>query len=262
MTSPYYYRDRTDEFAVPADKMAGVIPADGDGVVLPLIAKRNTKGAVLAGEDNPFLSDYYGVLYINPGSAGNIEFAVRFTHHISDNIPAAADITHYRRIRRNALTAGEFSLELRGFGAASVVNAPQATTGIIPISADMLITAKSIANPDQRIALNYSGLEFDAARAFYYQFAPVAQVAAANIASDAFSQANNPNTFATIINNIDTAITNLAARTQEYVVIAGDEYRIHDVGRLQRLRGYYNSLLTQALARAGNRRFANMGARG
>lgn len=282
--SAFHYYEQTAPFAVAAGQVAGnigsilgnsqevvdatgatiTIPAAGYGLRLPIIAKHNSVNGILTGDGNPFFSDYDGFFILTPSVHARIIATLVFIHHIDEVANGAPPIYSYRQQGENGLQGNELQIGLGDFSARSTVpsNPAPATTGIIPYSAELIIHAVTLGQNSVPLAIDYTNAKFAGARATYYQFRPVAQVAAANIAADAFSQANNPNTFATIINNIDTALTNLAARTQEYVVIAGDEYRIQDIGRLQRLRTYYNSMLTQALSRAGTRKYSSLGVRG
>lgn len=166
--SSIYYEDLTDNFAVAPSKIAGTIPQAGAGLVLPLIVKRNSKGKIYTGPGNPFFAQYMGDLHITPASAAILDFTLNFIHHTGD-IPEAniATFTIPRLKTRTVVAATPFSLDMTGYSAVGIVGRDQ-YNGIIPIEANLTITARSVVN-NQRTAVNYTDLWFSQARAYYYQ---------------------------------------------------------------------------------------------
>ena len=136
------------------------------------------------------------------------------------------------------------------------------TAGIIPISAQLRVRAFNPFNRAARIAVPYTNLQFLSADATYLQFRPVRTPAIPNLATDLYAQVNNPAKFTTIIEKIDETMLVLVANPNERVEIDGSEYTINDFNKLRNMRSYYSMLLSQALARAGNRKYTSLKWRG
>ena len=253
----FQYLDHTTPFVVPANLTSGTIPIDGDGLVIPLIIKRNSVEPVLGGPRNPFFSYYEGFLEMTKSLTAFFRFDLEFTHYINEVIPAVPSPQVDIRTFQQAFSFnGPFSVALNIFNARSFIPPMPPTAGIIPISAQLRVRAFNPFNNAARIAVPYTNLQFLSADATYLQFRPVRTPAIPNLATDLYSQVNNPAKFTALIEKIDETMLVLVADPNMNVEIDNSQYTINDMAKLVRMRTYYSKLLTQALARAGNRKFS------
>ena len=259
----FQYLDHTPPFVVPSNLTSGTIPIDGDGLVIPLIIKRNSVEPVLGGPRNPFFSYYEGFLEMTKSLTAFFRFDLEFTHYINEVIPAVpSPQTDIRTFQQAFSFNGPFSVALNIFNARSFIPPMPPTAGIIPISAQLRVRAFNPFNNTARIAVPYTNLQFLSADATYLQFRPVRTPAIPNLATDLYAQVNNPAKFTTIIEKIDETMLVLVANPNERVEIDGSEYTINDFNKLRNMRSYYSMLLSQALARAGNRKYTSLKWRG
>ena len=259
----FQYLDHTPPFVVPSNLTSGTIPIDGDGLIIPLIIKRNSVEPVLGGPRNPFFSYYEGFLEMTKSLTAFFRFDLEFTHYINEVIPAVpSPQTDIRTFQQAFSFNGPFSVALNIFNARSFIPPMPPTAGIIPISAQLRVRAYNPFNNAARIAVPYTNLQFLSADATYLQFRPVRTPAIPNLATDLYSQVNNPAKFTAIIEKIDETILILVADPNMNVEIDNSEYTINDMNKLIGMRTYYSKLLTQAVARAGNRKYSKMKLRG
>ena len=259
----FQYLDHTPPFVIPADMTSGTISATGDGLVIPLIIKRNSVEPVLGGPRNPFFSYYEGFLEMTKSLTAFFQFDLEFTHYINEVVPQVPSPQIDIRTFQQAYSfVGPFSVALNIFNARSFVPAMPSTAGIIPISAQLRVRAFNPFNRAARIAVPYTNLQFLSADATYLQFRPVRTPAIPNLATDLYAQVNNPAKFTAIIEKIDETMLVLVANPNERVEIDGSEYTINDFNKLRNMRSYYSMLLSQALARAGNRKYTSLKWRG
>ena len=252
---PMYHYDKTAPFVVPANLTSGTIPATGDGLTFTLVAERNSTGPILTGISNPFAGFYEGAQNWTVSGAAELEFIVRFSH-LASKIGNFPDIISNRPHREVTDGASSFTVPLNVFSAiANVPDTPLANM-VIPIKVEMIVRAFSRVTPGQRIAVTYSNTSFSNASATYMQWRPQQTPAIPNLAIDLFSQVNNPATMTAIIRKIDETMLILVADPNMNVEIENSQYTINDMAKLIRMRTYYSKLLTQALARAGNRKFS------
>ena len=262
-TDAWQYLDHTTPFVVPANLTSGTIPIDGDGLVIPLIVKRNSVEPVLGGPRNPFFSFYEGFLEMTKSITAFFQFDLEFTHYINEVIPAVPSPQIDTRTFQQAYSFnGPFSVALNIFNARSFIPPMPPTAGIIPISAQLRIRAFNPFNRAARLAVPYTNLQFLSADATYLQFKPVRTPAIPNLATDLYAQVNNPAKFTAIIEKIDEVMLILVANPNQRVEIDNSEYTINDMAKLGAMRVMYSKLLVQALARAGNRKYSKMKLRG
>ena len=254
----FQYLDHTPPFVIPADMTSGTIPIDGDGLIIPLIVKRNSVEPVLGGPRNPFFSYYEGFLEMTKSLTAFFQFDLEFAHYINEVIPQVPSPQIDIRTFQQAYSFnGPFSVALNIFNARSFIPPMPPTAGIIPISAQLRIRAFNPFNRAARIAVPYSNLQFLSADATYLQFRPVRTPAILNLATDLYSQVNNPAKFTAIIEKIDETMLDLVAERNMNVEILNEQFTINDMGKLIRMRAYYSKLLTEAEARVGNRKFSS-----
>ena len=118
----FQYLDHTTPFVVPANLTSGTIPIDGDGLVIPLIVKRNSVEPVLGGPRNPFFSYYEGFLEMTKSLTAFFQFDLEFTHYINEVIPAVPSPQIDIRTFQQAYSFnGPFSVALNIFNARSFV---------------------------------------------------------------------------------------------------------------------------------------------
>ena len=262
-TDIFQYLDHTTPFVVPANLTSGTVPIDGDGLVIPLIIKRNSVEPVLGGPRNPFFSYYEGFLEMTKSLTAFFRFDLEFTHYINEVVPSVPSPQVDIRTFQQAFSFnGPFSVPLNIFNARSFVPAMPSTAGIIPISAQLRIRAFNPFNNAARIAVPYTNLQFLSADATYLQFRPVRTPAIPNLAADLYAQVNNPATFEAIIRKIDETMFKLVSNQNQRVEIDNSEYTINDMAKLGAMRTMYSKLLVQAEARAGNRKYSKMKLRG
>ena len=167
MPRSYYYFQQTPLFVAP---QTASVPTTGDGLVIPLLAKSNSTGRILTGNDNVFITRLEGSLIFSHQGSATFEVIHRFWHYVGD---VSGDPSQNFSVDRSllAFSTGRVSVPLVGFNSEAIVP-PSYDGGVIPIQSDLIVRAFGLFNPNVRTAVDLTSVSFVRARATFRQDFP------------------------------------------------------------------------------------------